>query len=174
MRVLFVKSSINSNTNAFDIGVGSLATILKQNNYEVRLFLARSWNDLSILNKTISYWNPNVITSSTYASSLPSMRKLVLTIIDSLIATATALITYEYCPESVNFIFAGHKSTKPGHKIALNKPRLSLLIDLKMRIGEGTGAILTIPIIKSAMKIMTEMANGFDTSFVDHSFKKYE
>ena len=61
-------------------------------------------------------------------------------------------------PGCVDYCFAGHRSTEPGATVALDHLRLTPLLDLGMRLGEGTGACLAVPIVQAAAKVLGEMA----------------
>lgn len=80
-------------------------------------------------------------------------------VIDGIISTAGALLAFLLNPNVSDYIFAGHKSIEIGQKAALNFMNLEPILDLKMRLGEGTGASLAINIIDAACKIMIEMAS---------------
>lgn len=79
-------------------------------------------------------------------------------VIDGFISTAAALIAYEMCPKVRSYLFAAHRSAESGHGIALTYMGLNPILDLGMRLGEGTGAALAIGIIEAAAKIYAEMA----------------
>jgi nicotinate-nucleotide--dimethylbenzimidazole phosphoribosyltransferase len=85
-----------------------------------------------------------------------SKRKPVL--VDGVISTAGALIAHGLCTQSVDYMIAAHKSVEPGQKAALEKLGKVPLLDLNMRLGEGTGAALAMPIIDAAVAILTKMA----------------
>ncbi|NDJ79250.1 MAG: nicotinate-nucleotide--dimethylbenzimidazole phosphoribosyltransferase [Chloroflexi bacterium] len=86
-------------------------------------------------------------------------------IIDGLISTAAALIAAQIDPATKPFLIAGHRSAEPGHIAALEALGLEPLLDLNMRLGEGSGAVLAIPIIEAAMRTLQEMAT-FDSASV--------
>ncbi len=79
-------------------------------------------------------------------------------VIDGLICTSAALVAAQLRPEVTNYLIAGHRSPEPGHQIALDYLGLRPLLDLDMRLGEGTGAVLAMPIIEAAMRTLQEMA----------------
>lgn len=79
-------------------------------------------------------------------------------VIDGFISTAGALIARQLCPHVVEYVFASHLSAEKGHILALDYLDLSPLLDLNMRLGEGTGAALAISIIEASAKILREMA----------------
>jgi len=79
-------------------------------------------------------------------------------VIDGLISTAGALIAYGLSNKVNQYIFAGHSSAEIGHKVALNKLGIKPILDLDMRLGEGTGAVLSINILEAAIRLFNEMA----------------
>ncbi len=79
-------------------------------------------------------------------------------ILDGVISLAGALIAFELCNTISEYSFAGHLSVEPGAAIALKRLNLSPLVNLNLRLGEGTGAALSIPIIKAAANILNDMA----------------
>lgn len=86
-------------------------------------------------------------------------------VIDGLISTAAALIAAQLAPAVTGYLIAGHRSAEPGHRIALEWLGLEPLLDLEMRLGEGTGALLAFPLIEAAMRTLNEMAT-FDEAGV--------
>lgn len=85
-------------------------------------------------------------------------------VIDGFISTAAALIAYKLEPKVKEYMIAAHSSVEKGHKIALDYLGLKPLLNLDLRLGEGTGAALAIPIIESSLKILTDMATFGDAS----------
>lgn len=79
-------------------------------------------------------------------------------VIDGFISTAGALIALHLCPPAKAYCFAGHCSAEPGHAAMLSHLGLEPILDLNMRLGEGTGAVLAMGIIDAACKILDEMA----------------
>uniref|UniRef100_A0AAU2JMF3 Nicotinate-nucleotide--dimethylbenzimidazole phosphoribosyltransferase n=1 Tax=Streptomyces sp. NBC_00049 TaxID=2903617 RepID=A0AAU2JMF3_9ACTN len=86
-------------------------------------------------------------------------------ILDGVSAGAAALVARAIAPESLSACIAGHRSAEPGHVAALNKLGLRPLIDLDLRLGEGTGALLALPLVQSAARAMHEVAT-FDSAGV--------
>jgi nicotinate-nucleotide--dimethylbenzimidazole phosphoribosyltransferase len=78
-------------------------------------------------------------------------------VIDGFISTAGALIANTICPKAVAYIFAGHQSEEPGHKIMLQHLRLNPILNLGMRLGEGTGGAMAMSIIEGAVKVFNEV-----------------
>jgi nicotinate-nucleotide--dimethylbenzimidazole phosphoribosyltransferase len=79
-------------------------------------------------------------------------------IIDGFISTAGALIAYAIEPKTKDYMFAAHNSVEIGHKAMLEKIGLKPILDLNLRLGEGTGAALAMLIIEAGLKIYREMA----------------
>ena len=79
-------------------------------------------------------------------------------VIDGFISGAAALIAVGLEPKIKDYLFAAHCSVEIGHRIALEKMGLSPILDLNLRLGEGTGAALGINLIDAGCKILTQMA----------------
>ena len=77
---------------------------------------------------------------------------------DGFISTAAAAIAFALEPRVRGYLFAGHQSEEPGHRVLLEYIGLKPILSLNMRLGEGTGAVLAMPIIESAMCLYNEMA----------------
>jgi nicotinate-nucleotide--dimethylbenzimidazole phosphoribosyltransferase len=86
-------------------------------------------------------------------------------ILDGVIAGAAALAACALAPGTVSCLIAGHRSVEPGHSIALEHLGLRPLVDLDLRLGEGTGALLALPIVQSACRALREVAT-FDSAGV--------
>ncbi|MFE6908949.1 nicotinate-nucleotide--dimethylbenzimidazole phosphoribosyltransferase [Streptomyces erythrochromogenes] len=86
-------------------------------------------------------------------------------ILDGVSAGAAALVARAIAPEALSACIAGHRSAEPGHVAALNKLGLRPLVDLDLRLGEGTGALLALPLVQSAARAMHEVAT-FDSAGV--------
>ena len=84
--------------------------------------------------------------------------KKIPTVIDGLISTAGALIAVNLEPKVKNYLIPSHLSVEHGHRKALEFLGLNPYLDLNMRLGEGTGAVLMFSLIDSAIKIYNEMA----------------
>lgn len=79
-------------------------------------------------------------------------------IIDGFISGAAALIAYRLEPRVKDYMIAAHYSVEQGHKIILDYIGLKPLLDLDLRLGEGTGAALAMNIVEASVKILTRMA----------------
>lgn len=79
-------------------------------------------------------------------------------VIDGYISTAAALIAAKIAPGSLNFMIASHVSAEMAHRKLLEYLKLKPVLELEMRLGEGTGAVLAMNIIEASLKINQEMA----------------
>ncbi|QVQ51899.1 nicotinate-nucleotide--dimethylbenzimidazole phosphoribosyltransferase [Spiractinospora alimapuensis] len=86
-------------------------------------------------------------------------------ILDGVIAGAAALAAKAIVPDMVHACFAGHRSSEPGHDLALRSLGLRPLTDLELRLGEGTGALLGLPILQAAARALRDVAT-FDSAGV--------
>jgi nicotinate-nucleotide--dimethylbenzimidazole phosphoribosyltransferase len=77
--------------------------------------------------------------------------------IDGFISTAGALIADVLCPAVKDYLFSGHCSEEPGHRHMLNHLHLNPILDLGMRLGEGTGGALAMGIVESALRVFKEV-----------------
>lgn len=99
---------------------------------------------------------------------LAAASKKCAVVLDGVISTAAGLIAYVMEPDIRGYLISGHKSVEPSQKAALSFMKLNPIIDLDMRLGEGTGAALAMDIADAACKIMCEMAS-FDDAKVARS-----
>ena len=86
-------------------------------------------------------------------------------ILDGVIAGAAALAACALAPDARGACVAGHRSMEPGHGITLDYLDLRPLVDLDLRLGEGTGALLALPLVQSAVRAVREVAT-FDSAGV--------
>ena len=86
-------------------------------------------------------------------------------LIDGFISGAAALIAARLAPPVKAYLIAAHCSEEMGHRVILEHLGLRPLLDLQMRLGEGTGAALAMPIVDAAAKLLNEMAT-FDEAGV--------
>lgn len=89
---------------------------------------------------------------------LGAAAKNIPVVIDGFISGAACLLAYKIEPKVINYCIASHRSKEQGHKIILDYLGLKPLLDLDMRLGEGTGACLGISLAEAAVKILTQMA----------------
>jgi nicotinate-nucleotide--dimethylbenzimidazole phosphoribosyltransferase len=86
-----------------------------------------------------------------------AVHRLVV-VLDGFISTAAAALAVGMSPDVRGYLIAGHRSEEPGHKLLLDHLRLTPLLSLGMRLGEGTGAVLAMPVIESAIALYHQMA----------------
>lgn len=79
-------------------------------------------------------------------------------VVDGFISTAAAMLAVRLAPQVRDYLIAGHCSQERGHRLMLEWLGLEPLLDLGLRLGEGTGAVLGISLVEAACKILAEMA----------------
>jgi nicotinate-nucleotide--dimethylbenzimidazole phosphoribosyltransferase len=79
-------------------------------------------------------------------------------ILDGVVSDSAALVARGLAPQSAQYVIAGHRSTEPGARISLRSLHLHPLLDLDMRLGEGTGGLLAVPLVQAAARTLEEMA----------------
>jgi nicotinate-nucleotide--dimethylbenzimidazole phosphoribosyltransferase len=79
-------------------------------------------------------------------------------LLDGYVATAGALIAERLAPGTARALIAGHRSAEPGHQAALDALGLEPLLDWGMRLGEGTGALVALPLVDAAAALLTGVA----------------
>jgi nicotinate-nucleotide--dimethylbenzimidazole phosphoribosyltransferase len=86
-------------------------------------------------------------------------------LLDGVNAGAAALVAAALAPDAVGYCLAGHVSAEPGHALALAALGITPLLDLGMRLGEGTGALLALPVVAGAARALQDVAT-FDAAGV--------
>jgi nicotinate-nucleotide--dimethylbenzimidazole phosphoribosyltransferase len=86
-------------------------------------------------------------------------------ILDGVIAGSAALAACAIEPAAACCLVAGHRSAEPGHTVSMEYLGLRPLVDLDLRLGEGTGALLALPIVQSAVRALRDVAT-FDSAGV--------
>jgi len=79
-------------------------------------------------------------------------------IVDGFICTVAAIIATEIHPEAFQYMIAGHQSKELGHQMALQRLGKEPILNLDMRLGEGTGAAVAFPVVQAATNMLHEMA----------------
>lgn len=92
-------------------------------------------------------------------AALAAASKGVAVVLDGVISTAAGLIAHRICPAISDYLISGHRSVEKAQAAALEQIGLTPVLDLEMRLGEGTGAAMTIDIVTAACRIMNEMAS---------------
>jgi nicotinate-nucleotide--dimethylbenzimidazole phosphoribosyltransferase len=98
------------------------------------------------------------IAMMTGAMLMAAENKMII-LLDGFIASTAYLAAYELYPEIKNYTIACHLSDEKGHRLLLEYLQLSPLLNLGMRLGEGTGAAVAFPIVKAAVNFLNEMAS---------------
>lgn len=98
---------------------------------------------------------------------LEAAKNRVPIIVDGFICTVSALLATAIDKRASDYMLVGHQSTEPGHKAALEQLGKMPILDLQMRLGEGTGAALAFPIVEAATKMLSEMATFSEAGVSD-------
>lgn len=85
-------------------------------------------------------------------------------VVDGFISTAGALIAHGLCPTSAEYIIAAHQSVEQGHRLMLDHLGKKALLDLDLRLGEGTGGALAMHFVDAAFRALTEIATFAEAS----------
>ena len=83
-------------------------------------------------------------------------------VIDGFICSAAALVAIRLCPAARDYCVFAHRSAEKGHDIVLAALGAKPLLDLGLRLGEGTGALLAVPLVRAAAKLLTDVADLSD------------
>ncbi|MDJ0720092.1 MAG: nicotinate-nucleotide--dimethylbenzimidazole phosphoribosyltransferase [Desulfobacterales bacterium] len=86
---------------------------------------------------------------------------------DGLIATAGALIACELAPGAREYLFASHRSVEVGHRYMLDHLGLEPLLDLRFRLGEGTGAAVAMELIDAATRVLADIKTFEEVAIAD-------
>jgi nicotinate-nucleotide--dimethylbenzimidazole phosphoribosyltransferase len=96
---------------------------------------------------------------------LAGAARRVPVVLDGVIAVSAALVASALSPTAADYWVAGHVSVEPGARAALDHLGITPLLDLGLRLGEGSGAVLAVPLVQSAARLLTEVAT-FDSAGV--------
>jgi nicotinate-nucleotide--dimethylbenzimidazole phosphoribosyltransferase len=106
---------------------------------------------------------------ATMAGGMLKAAELKMTVlVDGFIATSALLAAHALCPDVIDYCIASHQSNENGHKLMLQVLGLKPVLQLDMRLGEGTGAAVAYPLIESAVRFLNEM-NSFEGAGVSQS-----
>ena len=92
----------------------------------------------------------------------------VVVLVDGFISSVAALAAVRIAPSAAGYLVASHRSVEVGHRLVLQALATKPLLDLDLRLGEGTGAALAMPLVDAALRILAEMAT-FDAAGVSDS-----
>ena len=135
--------------------VNILQALLKRNTPDSPLDTLRHFGGLEIAAMT--------------AFTLGCASRGIAILLDGFISTAAAAIALALAPTVHPWLFAGHQSQEPGHRILLDSMHLTPILQLHMRLGEGTGAVLAMPILESALALYDQMATFSSAGVSDAS-----
>ena len=96
---------------------------------------------------------------------LAAAARRVPVLLDGVIAVSGALVAAALCPDAAGYWVAGHLSVEPGARVGLDHLRLRPLLDLDLRLGEGSGGVLGVPLVQAAARVLDEVAT-FDSAGV--------
>ncbi len=99
--------------------------------------------------------------------ALGCARRHIVVLLDGFITGAAALAAVRIDPAVGNALIAAHRSPEPGHALVLEALRLEPLLDLELRLGEGSGAALALPLLHASIAILAEMATFADAGVTD-------
>jgi nicotinate-nucleotide--dimethylbenzimidazole phosphoribosyltransferase len=88
-------------------------------------------------------------------------------VLDGFITTAAALVAWRLAPACTHAMVAGHLSPEPGHRVQLEALGLRPVLDLGMRLGEGSGAALAVPVLRAAVTVLRDMGSFADLGLPD-------
>lgn len=98
---------------------------------------------------------------------LGAVARRIPVVLDGFISSTAALVAYALKPVVGDYLFAGHVSVERGHRLILEKMGLTPLLDLQMRLGEGSGAVLALHIIDGALRAHAEMSTFAEAGVSD-------
>jgi nicotinate-nucleotide--dimethylbenzimidazole phosphoribosyltransferase len=88
-------------------------------------------------------------------------------LLDGFITGAAALLAVRLAPATGGYLVAAHRSSEPGHRLILEELGLEPLLDLDLRLGEGSGASLALPLVAAARAVLAEMATFAEAGVTD-------
>lgn len=137
-------------------------------------------NKIKTINKAIKINNPDAtdpidVLSKVGGFEIGGLTGVILAsavhkipvLIDGFISGAAALIAYHLAPQTKDYMIASHCSVEIGHKIILDHIGLKPILNLNLRLGEGTGAALGMGIVEASIKILTQMATFQEANVSD-------
>jgi nicotinate-nucleotide--dimethylbenzimidazole phosphoribosyltransferase len=99
--------------------------------------------------------------------TLGCARRRIVVLLDGFITGAAALAAVRLEPSAADVLIAAHRSPEPGHALVLAALGLEPLLDLELRLGEGSGAALALPLLRASVAILAEMATFADAGVTD-------
>ena len=105
--------------------------------------------------------------SASSPASRSGSRGPPVVVLDGFITGAAALVAVRLAPALEGFLVASHRSAEPGHRVVLEALGLAPLLELDLRLGEGSGAALALPILAAARDVLVDMATFADAGVTD-------
>jgi nicotinate-nucleotide--dimethylbenzimidazole phosphoribosyltransferase len=99
--------------------------------------------------------------------ALGAAAERAVVLLDGFISSVAALVAVRLAPPLEQYLVASHRSPEPGHALVLDTLHLEPLLDLELRLGEGSGAALALPVLSAARAILVEMATFADAGVTD-------
>jgi nicotinate-nucleotide--dimethylbenzimidazole phosphoribosyltransferase len=99
--------------------------------------------------------------------ALGAAARRLLVVVDGFISAAAALVAARLDPEAADAMVAAHLSPEPGHRLILAELGLEPVLDLGLRLGEGTGAALALPVLDAALAVLSDMATFAEAGVTD-------
>jgi nicotinate-nucleotide--dimethylbenzimidazole phosphoribosyltransferase len=91
-------------------------------------------------------------------AALAAAARRTVVVLDGFISSTAGLLAARLDPGARDYFVAGHRSLEAGHRAVLEALRLVPLLDLGLRLGEGSGAVLALPLLRAAADVMADMA----------------
>ena len=156
-----LRDCIGRGTGLDDVGLMRKQKLLAQ---ALELFLSERSDALSVLAR-FGGFEIAMLAGAMLAAAEAHM----VLMIDGFIVTAALLVAYKLAPQILDYCVFAHRSGEPGHALQLEHLSAQPLLDLGMRLGEGTGAALALPILSAACAFMNEMASFESAGVSDKS-----
>jgi nicotinate-nucleotide--dimethylbenzimidazole phosphoribosyltransferase len=99
--------------------------------------------------------------------ALGAAAEQMVVLVDGFISSVAALVAARFAPAAVEAMIAAHLSPEPGHRVVLDALGLEPVLDLGLRLGEGSGAALCLPVLDAALAALAEMATFADAGVTD-------
>jgi nicotinate-nucleotide--dimethylbenzimidazole phosphoribosyltransferase len=99
--------------------------------------------------------------------TLGAAARALVVLLDGFITSTAALVAARLAPLSTQSMLAAHLSPEPGHALVLDELALTPLLDLRLRLGEGSGAALALPIVQAAVAILRDMSTFEEAGVID-------
>jgi nicotinate-nucleotide--dimethylbenzimidazole phosphoribosyltransferase len=153
-------------TRVVGVGTGIDEATRRRKCHAVEAALARRPSaDLSAREVLASFGGLEI--AAMVGAALEAARLRIPVVLDGFVTQAAALVARAFDPRVVDYLLASHVSSEPGSRACLEYLRLTPLLDLGMRLGEGTGAILGVGLLRAALAAQGQMATFATAGIVD-------